>query len=246
VSPAVGWAGEAWLAGLAAAATVLLALPVRPRRPGAGVRPPRRTGGHWMVRWRVPLAVCGGAGAALFVGGPAGPVAGLAGAAATWWFAGSAEPAAERRRRELVARELPHVVHLLGAALRSGAAPAEAVRLVATALPGPAADRLRPASEQLALGADPERVWETLGADESLAPLGRTLARAHRTGAPVVAAVERLADELAREARAGVEDRARSVGVRAALPLGLCLLPAFLLLGIVPLVAGLVSGFAVG
>jgi hypothetical protein len=30
--------------------------------------------------------------------------------------------------------------------------------------------------------------------------------------------------------------------VRAAVPLGLCLLPAFLLLGIVPLVASLVSG----
>jgi hypothetical protein len=30
--------------------------------------------------------------------------------------------------------------------------------------------------------------------------------------------------------------------VKAALPLGLCLLPAFLLVGIVPLVAGLLTG----
>ena len=35
--------------------------------------------------------------------------------------------------------------------------------------------------------------------------------------------------------------RARAVGVRAALPLGLCLLPSFLLLGIVPLVVGMLS-----
>ena len=41
---------------------------------------------------------------------------------------------------------------------------------------------------------------------------------------------------LARDARAQVEDRARTVGVRAALPLGLCLLPAFLLIGIVPVI----------
>ena len=60
----------------------------------------------------------------------------------------------------------------------------------------------------------------------------------------MVAAVERLADELARTARADVEDRARAVGVKAAVPLGLCLLPAFLLLGIVPLVAGLMSTLA--
>ena len=42
-------------------------------------------------------------------------------------------------------------------------------------------------------------------------------------------------------ARAEVEDAARRVGVRAALPLGLCLLPAFLLIGIVPVVAGLME-----
>ncbi|THJ01773.1 type II secretion system protein, partial [Nocardioides sp.] len=61
------------------------------------------------------------------------------------------------------------------------------------------------------------------------------------TGAPVVSAVERLADELARRARGEVEDRARAVGVRAAVPLGVCLLPSFLLLGIVPLAASLAS-----
>ena len=70
------------------------------------------------------------------------------------------------------------------------------------------------------------------------------MARAHRSGAPVVAAVDRLSEELARRARADVEDRARAVGVRAAVPLGVCLLPAFLLLGIVPLVAGLARSIA--
>jgi pilus assembly protein TadC len=70
------------------------------------------------------------------------------------------------------------------------------------------------------------------------------MARAQRSGAPVVAAVERLSDELARRSRAEVEDRARAVGVRAAVPLGVCLLPAFLLLGIVPLVVGLARSIA--
>jgi pilus assembly protein TadC len=57
----------------------------------------------------------------------------------------------------------------------------------------------------------------------------------------VAATVERLADELAASGRAEIEDRARAVGVKAAVPLGVCLLPSFLLLGIVPMVAGLVS-----
>ena len=34
----------------------------------------------------------------------------------------------------------------------------------------------------------------------------------------------------------------RQIEVKAAAPLGLCLLPAFVLLGIVPLVAGAVTG----
>ena len=53
--------------------------------------------------------------------------------------------------------------------------------------------------------------------------------------------MERLAGDLARRARADAEDRARAVGVKAALPLGLCLLPAFVLVGIVPLVAALLT-----
>jgi Flp pilus assembly protein TadB len=149
-----------------------------------------------------------------------------------------------RLRREEVRRDLPHVVTLLGAALRSGAAPAAAVDTVCRALPGAAADLLGPVTARLALGGDPLVVWSALADDPAIGPLGRTMVRAHRSGAPVVAAVERLSEELARRSRADVEDRARAVGVRAAVPLGVCLLPAFLLLGIVPLVVGLARSIA--
>ncbi|WP_167288716.1 type II secretion system F family protein [Nocardioides seonyuensis] len=74
-----------------------------------------------------------------------------------------------------------------------------------------------------------------------LGPLGQALVRSQRTGASVAETVERLADELEREAAATAEDRARRVGVVAAVPLGLCLLPAFMLLGIVPSVAALLA-----
>jgi hypothetical protein len=35
------------------------------------------------------------------------------------------------------------------------------------------------------------------------------------------------------------------VGVKAAVPLGICLLPAFLLLGVVPVVGGLLSNLGI-
>lgn len=234
----------ALLAGAAAALAVALAIPPRDRvaiAAPAGTVGPGRDDVGLVRRWRLLWAVLAGVGCAVVLGGPVAPVAGAAATALVWTVAGRVEPRGVRLRREEVRRDLPHVVTLLGAGLRSGVAPAVAVELACRALPGAAADQLRPVAARLELGADPVAVWGGLADDPALGPLGRTMARTHRTGAPVVAAIDRLGEDLARRSRAEVEDRARAVGVRAAVPLGVCLLPAFLLLGIVPLVAGLVG-----
>ena len=151
------------------------------------------------------------------------------------------ESPAVRRRREEVERDLPHLVELFATALVAGSAPATALSQASLALSGPVAEDLVEVTAGLRLGRSPLDVWLELGRHPQLASLGRTMARAERSGAPVVEEVRRLADDLAADARVDLEDRARSVGVKAALPLGLCLLPAFLLLGIVPLVAGAVG-----
>lgn len=233
------------VAVVAVAAAVLLAVPPRavaPWLPRAAAAPPPVDGD--VRRGRPLLCVLAGVGVALFLGGPGGLAAGAVATVGSWVILGRAEPTAVRREREAVQRELPHVVTLLAAALRAGAAPAEAARLVCRALPGPATRRLEGTVAHLELGADPSQVWERLAREPGLAPLGRALGRSQATGASVVTVVDRLSDELAREARGQVEDRARAVGVKAAVPLGLCLLPAFVLIGIVPLVAGLLSTLA--
>lgn len=234
-----------WLSAVAVALAIALLLPPRPR--WHRTPPPTALGsaddGGWMLRHRWLLSLLAGLGAWLFVGGTAGLVIGPAATIGVWVVVGRGESPAVRRERDAVRRELPHVVTLLAAALRAGVAPAEAARLVCRALPGPATTRLDRSVARLGLGADPAQVWSQLAQEPGLAPLGRALARSHATGASVVTAVERLSDQLAREARGDIEDQARAVGVKAAVPLGLCLLPAFLLIGIVPLVAGLMSTF---
>jgi Flp pilus assembly protein TadB len=222
---------------------VVLAQPVptriAPPRPSRQVESP--TTEDWMRRWRPLWSLLAGAAAATFLSGSLAGPGGLLAAVAVWVVIGRAEPPSVRRRREAARRELPHLVGLLADALRAGQSPTEALALVARALPGPAADRLVDVVPRLRLGVDPRAVWEGLASDSALAPLGRVLARAEATGAPVVEAVSRLATTLAEDGRGDVEDRARSVGVKAALPLGLCLLPAFILLGIVPVVAGMLG-----
>lgn len=242
------------LAAVAAALAVLLlpvdgahghAAPGR-ERPGGAVEPrrvdrrPEEDRGP-LLRYRVVLALLAGGGTAAVLDGTGGVLLGLVVATGSWWATGRAEPAGLRARREEVRRRAPHVVALFAAALRAGAAPAPALLLVADALPGPATDPVRSVAARLSLGTDPVDAWRGLLAEPGLEAWGRAMARAHETGASVVEVVERLADDLAARARVEVEDRARTVGVRAALPLGLCLLPAFLLVGIVPLVAGLLG-----
>jgi len=233
-----------WLAVLCAAAAAGLVVPLRPRAPVEAPARPQREATGWLRRHRLLWSLLAGAGASLFVDGAAGAVAGAVVATGAWVVVGRAETPEARRAREEIRRDLPHLVTLFAATLRSGSAPGDGVALVCAALPGAAAERLSGVAARLALGVDPVQVWESLADDADLAPLGRTLARSQATGAAVVPAVERLAADLARRARADVEDRARAVGVKAALPLGLCLLPAFVLVGIVPLVAGLLESLA--
>lgn len=230
------------MTGLAVVAAAVAAWLIVPRPPPAPVPPapvPVRASSEFPRRLLVSAAA--GVGVAVVLPGALAPLLGLAGAVAAWIVVGRAESPQTRRSRAEVRRDLPHVVNLLAAALGSGAAPGEALEVVTTALPGAAVDRLAPVRNRLALGVDPGRAWGTLVGDPELAPLARTWVRAHETGAPVVASMLRLADDLTRSSRAEVESRARSVGVKAAVPLGVCLLPAFLLIGIVPVVAGMVG-----
>jgi Flp pilus assembly protein TadB len=231
------------LAGVAAAAT-WLAVPRGARRlePEASVAVLRSDEKSSPRPWLRALLAGGGCWA--FVSGPAGLVAGVLLASVVWVVVSRAESPAERARRAKMRAELPHVVGLLAAACRAGLPPGDGLALVCQALPGPAADRLATLPPKILLGIDPVDVWRSLEADGVLAPLGRTLARSSRTGEPLADALERLGNELAARARAEIEEAARRVGVLAAVPLGVCLLPAFLLLGIVPVVGGLVTDLA--
>ena len=215
---------------------------VRLRTPDDFGAPPARSDDVGvLLRLRIPLCGLAFVGGWAFVGGPLGLVAGLAAAAISWRVLGRTESPAARRRRERLAREQPVGVQLLASCLAAGAAVGPALQVVADALPGPLGDELRRLHHRLELGVDPRVVWRELGTHPQLGALGRTLGRAHESGASVAAGIEALAGELRARARSEVEERARSVDVRAAAPLGACFLPAFLLLGVVPLVVGIFS-----
>lgn len=235
-----------WIAIVCAVAASLLAVPATPRLPRSSVVAGRGDAGgpDGAAEARGPglhpvAAVGAGIGAWLLVGGLAGVVAGLAAALAARHLLAGVETSAARREREEVERTLPHLVDLFASTLRGGAEPVAGLARVCEALPGPAADRLALVVQRSHWGAGGSEAWAAVEHDDALAPLARAMIRSHVSGASVVRTVERLADELARESYARAEDAARKVGVSAAVPLGVCLLPAFMLLGVVPTVASL-------
>jgi len=198
------------------------------------------------VPWsRIAAAAAVGAAAAVLVGALVGVGVGAVSAVGCYWFTGRLEPRSVRRRRERLRAAVPHVVDLMAACLAAGLSPPAAVDQIVDALQQPAQEpmraELRSLSARLRLGVDPVTVWRDLARDPQLGGLGRSMARAVESGASVAEAMHRLADDLRQRDRAEVEARARAVGVKAAVPLGVCLLPAFVLVGVVPLVAGAVS-----
>ncbi|MEY9875705.1 Flp pilus assembly protein TadB [Streptacidiphilus sp. MAP12-33] len=188
-----------------------------------------------------------GAGVVALVGGPTGWVLGVAlGALGFRYLPSPPGPAMRARRREtvLLRAQLPLTAELLAGCMASWCPPDAALISVAEAMPEPMAGRLVAAAVQLSMGADPESCWERLAVtDPVLAPLGRCLARAASSGAPPAAGLARLADAERASAAREAQARVRRAGVIATAPLGLCFLPAFVLVGVVPVVTGLAGIF---
>jgi Flp pilus assembly protein TadB len=128
---------------------------------------------------------------------------------------------------------------LLGVCLRAGLPVASAVAAAAGRLPGPTGAELRRVAGLLELGAEPAVAWRAAQETPVLAVFARAAGRSAGTGAALaqVAAAEsvRVRAELVDSAQA----RAQRAGVLITGPLGLCFLPAFLVLGIAPVVIGL-------
>lgn len=195
-------------------------------------------------RLRPVLAILAVAGGLSLLGGAIGMAAGAVAAVWTWRILGAAEQPAAKRRREQLEDELPLAVHLLGACLRAGAAVGPALATVGAALPGAVAEEFAAIGARLDLGADPVDVWGQVAGGGPLAPLGLALLRSHVSGASVTAVIDRLCTDLRAARRSRTDARARTVEVRASVPLGICLLPAFLLLGVVPMSVGVFGSIA--
>lgn len=137
--------------------------------------------------------------------------------------------------------ELILALELLADALDAGAPPVTALETVAAAMGGALSAPFRRAATAMALGADARSAWQDIPLAGSSGPLGelaRAMSRIDEGGARVAASLRRLATREAERAHGRALGAARRAGVLAVAPLGFCFLPAFVLLAVVPVVAG--------
>jgi tight adherence protein C len=141
-----------------------------------------------------------------------------------------------------LAADLPDVVDLLVLGVSSGLTVHLAVARVAARAPGPLAEELARVMHEVGLGRRLSDALDDLPvrAGEPMRPVVAALVASERYGAPLVAGLERLADEVRRDRRRRAEEAARKVPVKLLFPLVLCTLPAFGLLTVAPLVASAV------
>jgi Flp pilus assembly protein TadB len=138
-----------------------------------------------------------------------------------------------------LARDLPVACDLLAVCLSAGTPVGAALAAVGGAVPGPLGERLIEVGVLYRLGAAPRRAWS--GVPPPVDALARTVVRAGESGSTVVPALQRLAADLRSRDRSDTEAAVRRAGVWVLAPLGLCFLPAFLCLGVVPLVLGIAA-----
>ena len=128
---------------------------------------------------------------------------------------------------------------VLAACLRSGMAVSTAASAAAPSAPAPLAGTLRRAADLLALGAEPATAWTVGPVDKTVDALSRLARRSAASGAAMAQGVAELADQSRHEAADTATAAAERASVLIAGPLGVCYLPAFVCLGIVPVVVGL-------
>jgi len=154
-------------------------------------------------------------------------------------------PARSRRGRRLddeLARQVAVAVDLIGVGVGAGHTPYLAVQLGARWAPPLIARDLDAAARACTMGQSfDDALREMARRTPAARGLVETLRTSARLGSPAAPALARLAGELRADLRRRAEVRARTVPVRLCFPLVGCVLPAFALLTVVPVIVAGIS-----
>jgi pilus assembly protein TadC len=152
-----------------------------------------------------------------------------------------------RRRLAAVDREIPVLLDLLAVATSAGLSPQLAFRRAVDASAGPLGEELRAVINATELGGRWRDELRSAGERLNLPDLKRllgALTRSKTLGSSLADEVSRLAADVREARRASATERARTAPVKMLFPLVFLVLPAFLLLTVVPVLVTTVRSIA--
>lgn len=151
------------------------------------------------------------------------------------------------RRQRAIERDVGDIVTLIGLAVNSGHNLLGALRAAGTYATGPVGEALRNVVASVDHGVRLADALEPLPNDlgEVVRPTVIALVSCDRYGAPLGPTLDRLSADMRVAARQRAEAAARRLPIRLLFPLVTCILPAFGLLTVAPLIAGSLRGLAI-
>ena len=171
-------------------------------------------------------------------------VGAVVGALASRWLIANTQT--DEKARAAVAHEFPLVLNFLASVVESGSPVRFAAQAVSEVCDAGNAKCLKTVLAQCDVGFSDAEAWRTLADDPVWGDVAREMARCVETGAAVGDVLRAASVRATKAAAAQATMKARSVGVSSTLPLVACFLPAFLLVGVVPIIGGLISGYMSG
>lgn len=106
----------------------------------------------------------------------------------------------------------------------------------------PGCQPLTDVANQLLLGVDWETAWAPTDNDHQLKQLAHELRFVYTSAVPSAHMLTTAATALRTNRKRMAEQLAQELAIRLVLPTGICMLPSFILLGIVPMVLALLPG----
>jgi pilus assembly protein TadC len=156
---------------------------------------------------------------------------------------GKSLASAEEKRREVGREDFALVLDLLASAVESGGTTMGAAGHVAGVVGGPNGQALGEVVALTSVGTSPELAWRALADHPYWSDVSKELARCAHSGTASAKVLRAAAAQERRTRTAILAVKVRQVGVNSSLPLVLCYLPAFLLLGVVPIIGGLIGQY---
>lgn len=229
------------LSAAALTASIALTTPGRGQGLRARDRPGRSRGGGRLER-RLLAAAVAGLATALLVGGIVGFASGVVVGWGVHLGLGRLSSRADQQRERSVSAWSPLIADLLADLVAAGLPPELAIARVAEVGGHPLAESLSEVATRRAMGASPLAACASLLGSTATERVGRALARSLSDGASPVDSLRALAHEARAERRSVGEQAGKRAGAMTALPLGLTMLPAFVLVAVVPLVVSGLDG----